>query len=73
MSIKAAAHVPTFDGNFPIIGSWYVIDKSAGGMGIRESDTPVTDNLSRFIPHLFLIAQGFMSSFAHQVRKTSYT
>jgi glutathionylspermidine synthase len=50
---QAAAHVPTFDGNYPIIGSWYVIDKGACGMGIRESDTPVTDNLSRFIPHLF--------------------
>jgi len=23
-------------------------------MGIRESDTPITDNLSRFVPHLFV-------------------
>jgi glutathionylspermidine synthase len=23
------------------------------GMGIRESDGPITDNLSRFVPHLF--------------------
>jgi glutathionylspermidine synthase len=50
---QAAAHVPTFDGNYPILGSWYVIDRGACGMGIRESDTPVTDNFSRFIPHLF--------------------
>jgi glutathionylspermidine synthase len=50
---QAAAHVPQFEGNYPIIGSWYVIDQGACGMGIRESDTPITDNLSRFVPHLF--------------------
>jgi len=50
---QAAAHIPQFDGNYPVIGSWYVIDQGAGGMGIRESDTPITNNLSRFVPHLF--------------------
>jgi glutathionylspermidine synthase len=44
--------VPDFDGNRPIIGSW-VIDGEAHGMGIRESDGPITNNLSRFVPHLF--------------------
>jgi glutathionylspermidine synthase len=50
---QAAAHIPAFDGNYPVIGSWYVIDQGACGMGIRESDTPITNNLSRFVPHLF--------------------
>jgi hypothetical protein len=26
---------------------------AAAGMGIRESDTPITGNTSRFVPHLF--------------------
>ena len=42
--------LPDFDGNYPVIGSW-IIGQEAAGMGIRESNTLVTDNLSRFIPH----------------------
>ena len=37
---------------YPVLGSW-VIDGTAAGIGIRESATPVTDNLSAFVPHLF--------------------
>ena len=44
--------LPEFDGNYPVIGSW-MIDQDAAGMGIRESDTLITDNRSRFVPHLF--------------------
>jgi len=44
--------VPQLDGNYPVIGSW-VVDGTAHGMGIRESDGPITDNLSRFVPHMF--------------------
>ncbi|MGZ3754771.1 MAG: glutathionylspermidine synthase family protein [Mucilaginibacter sp.] len=43
--------LPDFDGNFPVIGSW-IIGQEPAGMGIRESDGLITDNLSRFIPHL---------------------
>lgn len=50
---QAAAPLPDFGGNRPVLGSW-VIDGEAGGMGIRESAGPVTDNLSRFVPHLFV-------------------
>lgn len=50
---QATAQIPNFDGNYPIVGSWYVIDQGACGVGIRESDTPITTNISRFIPHLF--------------------
>jgi glutathionylspermidine synthase len=44
--------LPDFAGNRPVIGSW-VIDGVARGMGIRESDGLVTDNFSRFVPHVF--------------------
>lgn len=45
--------LPEFNGNFPLIGSWIVGQESAG-MGIRESKTLITDNTSRFVPHLIL-------------------
>lgn len=39
---------------FPVIGSWYIPDQGAAGIGIRESvNHPITDNASRFVPHLF--------------------
>lgn len=41
----------SFDGNYPVLGSW-VIGQESAGMGIRESETLVTGNLSKFIPHL---------------------
>lgn len=41
-----------FDDQTAVIGSWYVMDQGAAGMGIRES-TGVTTNLSRFVPHYF--------------------
>ena len=44
-------NLPNFDGNYPIIGSWVIGGESAG-MGIRESKTEITDNLSRFVPHI---------------------
>ena len=43
--------LPDFGGNYPLIGSWVVGQESAG-IGIRESKTLITDNLSRFVPHL---------------------
>jgi glutathionylspermidine synthase len=46
------APLPDFGGNHPVIGSW-VVDGVARGIGIRESDSLVTDNFSRFVPHLF--------------------
>ncbi len=43
--------LPEYCGNYPVIGSWIIGDESAG-IGIRESKTLITDNFSRFIPHL---------------------
>ncbi len=47
------APLPCFDGNYPILGSW-VIDQESAGIGIRETRTLITDNASRFVPHLFV-------------------
>jgi glutathionylspermidine synthase len=49
---QALADIPCIQGNYPVIGSW-MIDQNTAGMGIRESDTIVTTNTSRFVPHLF--------------------
>jgi glutathionylspermidine synthase len=43
--------LPAYEGNYPVIGSW-VIGQEPAGMGIRESDGLITNNLSRFVPHL---------------------
>lgn len=40
-----------YDGRYPIIGSW-IIGGEAGGIGIRENCTEITDNLSAFVPHI---------------------
>jgi len=45
--------LPQFDGNYPVLGSWIVGD-TACGMGIREDRSPITQNTSRFVPHLFV-------------------
>jgi len=44
--------LPEFVGNYPVIGSWMVGDTPCG-IGIREDRTPVTQDTSRFVPHLF--------------------
>ncbi len=49
---QAIAEIPEFDGNHPVVGGW-VVDHEPAGMGIRESTSLITDNLSRFVPHFF--------------------
>ncbi len=49
---QALARQKTFDGYAPVLGSWYITDGGAAGVGIRESEG-VTTNLSRFVPHYF--------------------
>jgi glutathionylspermidine synthase len=41
------------DGNYSVVGSW-VIDQESAGIGIRESTGPITNNLSTFVPHIFV-------------------
>ncbi|EJL81220.1 glutathionylspermidine synthase [Herbaspirillum sp. CF444] len=45
--------LPQFDGRYPIIGSW-VVDGASAGMCIREDDSPITTNMSNFVPHFFV-------------------
>jgi glutathionylspermidine synthase len=50
-----SAQVKDFDGMYPVIGSWVIGHEPgdcAAGIGIRESDTPITTNLSCFVPHV---------------------
>jgi glutathionylspermidine synthase len=49
---QALAPLPRFDGNSAVCGVW-IVNHEACGLGIREDHTPVTGNLSRFVPHLF--------------------
>ena len=44
---QAHAPLPAFDGNYPVIGSWVVASQPAG-IGIREDDTAITRDTSRF-------------------------
>jgi glutathionylspermidine synthase len=49
---QGVAPLPSFDGRYPVIGAWIVGDQAAG-IGIREDDSPITRNSSRFLPHYF--------------------
>jgi glutathionylspermidine synthase len=44
---------PSFDGKFPVIGSW-IIGSDACGIGVREDVSPITKDTSRFLPHIIL-------------------
>ncbi len=43
--------LPQNQGKYAVLGSW-IIGQEPAGMGIRESDSPITSNTSRFVPHL---------------------
>jgi glutathionylspermidine synthase len=45
--------LPEFSGNYPVIGSW-VVGQEPAGIGIREANNLITDNKSRFVPHLIV-------------------
>src|SRR5438552_1289796 len=46
------APLALFEGNYAVIGAW-IVDDRAAGIGIREDDSPITRNTSRFVPHYF--------------------
>jgi glutathionylspermidine synthase len=50
---QALCPLPEFGGKRPLVGSW-TINGWAAGIGIREDDTGITGNTSRFVPHYFL-------------------
>jgi glutathionylspermidine synthase len=43
-----------FDGRYPILGAW-IVNGKACGLGIREDDSVITRNTSRFLPHRMLL------------------
>lgn len=45
--------IPCIDGKYPILGSW-IIGQESAGLGIRESSTRITNNVSEFVPHLIV-------------------
>ena len=49
---QAYHELPRFDGSYTVIGSWIVGEEPAG-IGIREDESPITKNSSRFVPHYF--------------------
>lgn len=50
---QAFAPLPSFEGMYPVIGSWIVGDQACG-LSIREDANPITGNTSRFLPHAIL-------------------
>lgn len=48
--VQAYEPMPAFNGGHPILGVW-VVGREACGMGIREDDSRITQDLSRFRPH----------------------
>lgn len=45
--------LPAFGDNFTLIGSWLVNDKPAG-ISVREDKNRITQDLSRYLPHIIL-------------------
>lgn len=45
------AELPVYDGNYAVLGTW-VVGGRAAGLGVRESDGPITDGRARFVPHV---------------------
>lgn len=51
--IQAYHPLPRYAGNHTLIGSWLVNDIPAG-ISVREDTGPITQDLSRFLPHIIL-------------------
>ena len=50
---QSIAPIKPHDDRYPVIGSW-VVNGLACGIGIREDDSIITRNTSRFVPHLMV-------------------
>ncbi|MFV0301813.1 MAG: glutathionylspermidine synthase family protein [Paracoccus sp. (in: a-proteobacteria)] len=50
MIVQEYRPLPIFDGFRPIIGSW-IVGQTCVGMGVREDQARITQDLSRFKPH----------------------
>jgi glutathionylspermidine synthase len=48
--LQSLAVLPEFEGRRPVLGTWIVGDRCVG-MGIRDDQSAITGDLSRFVPH----------------------
>ncbi|UTV29490.1 glutathionylspermidine synthase family protein [Photobacterium atrarenae] len=53
MIYQAYHPLPKFNDSYTLIGSWLINDQ-AGGISIREDSSRVTQDLSRYLPHIIL-------------------
>ncbi|MBU3893413.1 glutathionylspermidine synthase family protein [Serratia sp. JUb9] len=53
MIVQQFHPLPQFEGSYTLIGSWLINDQ-AGGIGLREDRELITQDLSRFYPHIIL-------------------
>jgi len=51
--LQQLAPLPKFGDSYTLVGSWVIGDRAAG-IGIREDDSLITKDTSRFLPHLIL-------------------
>lgn len=49
--VQTAYPLPSFDGWYPVLGSW-LVGSTACGLGVREDMTRITTDRSRFVPHV---------------------
>ncbi len=50
---QAFASLQHFDRQYPVLGSW-LVDHTPCGLSIREDESPITGNNSRFLPHAII-------------------
>lgn len=50
---QAHTPLPRFGDNYTLVGSWLVNDEAAG-ISVREDKSPITQDLSRYMPHIIL-------------------
>ena len=53
---QAYAPIPRFGDDYATIGAWIIGDEPAG-IGMREDESPITRNTSRFVPHYFTLTE----------------
>ncbi|GAA0857918.1 glutathionylspermidine synthase family protein [Aliiglaciecola litoralis] len=50
---QAYSPLPRFDQNYTLIGSW-LVDNQAAGISVREDTSLITQDMSRYLPHIIL-------------------
>ena len=51
--LQALEPLPVFQSNHTVVGAWMVASQ-ASGLCLREDDSPITKDTSRFVPHVIL-------------------